>query len=73
MGGPKNSGEISGERKNYFRPDGEEIKFAVPHRSVCSSEMSPLPPDKISLGIINKLLSEKLRGAKTYKICVDGE
>ena len=76
MGVPLQFWDAKESRYYNLRPEGDEINFAVPHRSVCSSEMSPLPPDKISPGIINKLLSEFAKNCeeqKTYKICVDGK
>ena len=78
MGGPKHRGQlVTGQSsKGHYNPCDSEINFAVPHRAVVSSDLSPLSPADVSPGIIDILLSnfaKKAEPQKTYKICVDGK
>ena len=80
MGGPKHRGQLvlGQSSKGIYKPSESLINFAIPHRAVLSSDLSPLSPENVSPGILETLLSRFAQKAqtephKTYKICIDGK
>jgi hypothetical protein len=80
MGGQKHRGQLvlGQSSKGIYKPSESFINFAIPHRAVLSSDLSPLSPENVSPGILETLLSRFAQKAqtephKTYKICIDGK
>ena len=78
MGGPKHGGSLIGGEcdRGSYDPKESSINFAIPVRSILSSDLSPVNASELKPGIINPLVervAEHSSEAKTYKLCVDGK